>query len=67
MRRLVTLCDQAPATSFDVVRHVVEKEFDRNVWDLFERFDEYPLGSASIAQVFGVNLEVDSMLSGYFC
>ncbi|XP_062116029.1 uncharacterized protein LOC133830127 isoform X2 [Humulus lupulus] len=59
VRRLVTLCDQAPATSFDVVRHVLEKEFGRNVWDLFERFDEYPLGSASIAQVHRARLRGD--------
>ncbi|XP_062116033.1 uncharacterized protein LOC133830128 [Humulus lupulus] len=57
VRRLVTLCDQAPATSFDVVKHVLEKEFGRNVWDLFERFDEYPLGSASIAQVHRARLK----------
>uniref|UniRef100_A0A803P8G2 Protein kinase domain-containing protein n=1 Tax=Cannabis sativa TaxID=3483 RepID=A0A803P8G2_CANSA len=59
VRRLVTLCDQAPATSFDVVRHELEKEFGRNVWDLFETFDEYPLGSASIAQVHRARLKGD--------
>lgn len=51
MRRLVTLCDQAPATPYNVIRAVLEKELDQNVDDLFESFDVDPMGSASIAQV----------------
>ncbi|PON85298.1 Protein kinase [Trema orientale] len=59
VRRLVTLCDQAPATSFGVVQHVLEKEFGRSVWEMFDTFDEYPLGSASIAQVHRARLKGD--------
>ncbi|GMN64390.1 hypothetical protein TIFTF001_033457 [Ficus carica] len=59
VRRLVTLCDQAPATPFDAVQHVLEKEFGRSLWEMFERFDEYPLGSASIAQVHRARLKGD--------
>lgn len=51
MRRLVTLCDQAPATPFNAVQSVLEKELGRSVGETFERFDVDPLGSASIAQV----------------
>ena len=51
VRRLVTLCDQAPATPFQTVKLVVEKELGRNIDDVFEMFDVEPLGSASIAQV----------------
>ncbi|KAL8142002.1 hypothetical protein V2J09_015034 [Rumex salicifolius] len=51
VKRLVTLCDQAPATSYDIVKLVVEKELGRSVDEVFETFDTYPLGSASIAQV----------------
>lgn len=51
VRRLVTLCDQAPATPYNVVRAVLEKELNQNVDELFESFDFDPLGSASIAQV----------------
>lgn len=51
VKRLVTLCDKAPATSFDVVREVVEKQFGQNFDDIFESFDVEPVGSASIAQV----------------
>jgi hypothetical protein len=51
VRRLVTLCDRAPATPFDEIRLVLERELGRSVGEVFERFDVDPLGSASIAQV----------------
>lgn len=54
MKKLVTLCDQSPATPFDIVQYVLEKEFGRSVGEIFEKFDVYPLGSASIAQVFNL-------------
>ncbi|KAF6147186.1 hypothetical protein GIB67_009578 [Kingdonia uniflora] len=56
VRRLVTLCDRAPATSFEVVKLVLEKELGQTVGDIFERFDVEPLGSASIAQVHRARL-----------
>lgn len=51
MKRLVTLCDQAPATPYDEIKNVLEKEYGHGIDELFERFDVNPLGSASIAQV----------------
>ncbi|KAK6148133.1 hypothetical protein DH2020_019045 [Rehmannia glutinosa] len=51
VRRLVTLCDQAPATPYSVIKVVVEQELGQSVDELFERFDFDPLGSASIAQL----------------
>ncbi|XP_024027078.1 uncharacterized protein LOC21390335 [Morus notabilis] len=59
VRRLVTLCDQAPATPFDAVQRVLEKEFGQSIWEMFESIDEYPLGSASIAQVHRARLKGD--------
>lgn len=59
VRRLVTLCDQAPATPYNVIRAVLEKELDQNVDDLFESFDVDPMGSASIAQVHRARLKGD--------
>ncbi|CAK7336636.1 unnamed protein product [Dovyalis caffra] len=59
VRRLVTLCDRAPATPFDTVKLVLEKELGRSIEDVFERFDVEPLGSASIAQVHRARLKGD--------
>ncbi|KAK1266223.1 putative ABC1 protein [Acorus gramineus] len=51
VKRLVTLCDQAPATPFEVVQSVLEEELGQSFDEIFERFDVVPIGSASIAQV----------------
>lgn len=51
VRKLVTLCDQAPATPYNVIRVELERELGKSVEELFKRFDINPLGSASIAQV----------------
>ncbi|KAK6924724.1 ABC1 atypical kinase-like domain [Dillenia turbinata] len=59
VRRLVTLCDRAPATPFDTIKLVLEKELGASVGEIFERFDENPLGSASIAQVHRARLKGD--------
>ncbi|KAB5532111.1 hypothetical protein DKX38_018781 [Salix brachista] len=59
VRRLVTLYDRAPATPFDAVKLVLEKELGRSMEDIFERFDVEPLGSASIAQVHRARLKGD--------
>ncbi|XP_023635247.1 uncharacterized aarF domain-containing protein kinase 1 isoform X1 [Capsella rubella] len=59
VRKLVTLCDQAPATSFDAVRVVLEKELGQSIEQVFETFDAKPLGSASIAQVHRARVKCD--------
>ncbi|XP_052886310.1 protein ACTIVITY OF BC1 COMPLEX KINASE 8, chloroplastic-like isoform X3 [Gossypium arboreum] len=59
VKRLVTLCDQAPATPFDAVQLVLEEEFGRSISEIFENFDVNPLGSASIAQVHRARLRGD--------
>ncbi|KAJ7945755.1 Protein kinase superfamily protein [Quillaja saponaria] len=59
VRRLVTLCDQAPATPFHTVQFVLEKELGQRIDNIFERFDVDPLGSASIAQVHSARLRGD--------
>uniref|UniRef100_A0A0D3EXJ2 Protein kinase domain-containing protein n=1 Tax=Oryza barthii TaxID=65489 RepID=A0A0D3EXJ2_9ORYZ len=58
VKRLVTLCDKAPATPIDVVRDVVEKQFGKSFDDIFECFDVEPVGSASIAQVHRARLKL---------
>ncbi|KAJ4712514.1 Protein kinase superfamily protein [Melia azedarach] len=59
VRRLVTLCDQAPATPYNTIQLVMEKEFGQSVGDMFERFEPDPIGSASIAQVHRARLRGD--------
>lgn len=51
VRKLVTLCDSAPATPFPTVTGVIEQEFGIPTSVLFEEFHKVPLGSASVAQV----------------
>ncbi|KAL5991187.1 hypothetical protein ACLOJK_012093 [Asimina triloba] len=50
VKRLVTLCDRAPSTPFQVIKVELENEWGRDIGELFERFDADPVGSASIAQ-----------------
>ncbi|KAL2612142.1 hypothetical protein R1flu_023834 [Riccia fluitans] len=51
VKRLIVLCDQAPQTPYSEILKVLEEELGRPFSDIFERFDEHPLGSASVAQV----------------
>lgn len=57
VRRLVTLCDQAPATPYEVVQLVLENELGHSISEIFETFEANPLGSASIAQVHRARLK----------
>ncbi|XP_058763392.1 uncharacterized protein LOC131636813 [Vicia villosa] len=59
VKRLVTLCDHAPATSFHTVKLVLENELGQGIDEVFDRFDIEPLGSASIAQVHRARLKGD--------
>ncbi|KAL2932804.1 Protein ACTIVITY OF BC1 COMPLEX KINASE 8 chloroplastic [Bienertia sinuspersici] len=60
VRRLVTLCDQAAPTPYEVVQTVLEKELGKSIDELFDSFDVNPLGSASIAQVHRARLKGNS-------
>lgn len=56
VRRLITLCDSAPATPFKVVQQIVEEEFGKQIHEIFDYFEVDPVGSASIAQVHRARL-----------
>ncbi len=51
-RNLLTLQDALPPVGFDAVRPVIEAGLGQPLTTLFASFDESPIGSASIAQVY---------------
>jgi ubiquinone biosynthesis protein len=57
LAEFTTLQDRVPPMPFEDVRGVVEQELQRPLEEVFEEFDETPLGSASIAQVHRARLQ----------
>ena len=51
------LQDECPAEDFDVIRSIVEKEYGRKLTEVFDSFDERPVGAASIGQVHRATLK----------
>ena len=56
LEELARLQDHAPPIAFSEVRRVIEAELHQPLEDLFVRFDESPLASASIGQVHAAEL-----------
>ncbi|PSN67142.1 ABC1-domain-containing protein [Corynespora cassiicola Philippines] len=55
-----TLHSNAPAHSLEMTKRTVERAFDgRKFEDIFEEFDEKPLGVGAIAQVYKAKLKPD--------
>lgn len=50
------LCQEAPRTEISKVKKMIEDQLNMKFEDIFENFDEEPLGSASIAQVHKAKL-----------
>lgn len=48
---MAPLQDECPSRPFGVVKSIVEEEFGRDLYSIFETFEETPLGAASIGQV----------------
>ncbi|ORY17766.1 ABC1 family-domain-containing protein [Clohesyomyces aquaticus] len=60
-----TLHSHAPAHSLEVTKRTVEKAFDgRRFEDIFEEFDDVPLGVGAIAQVYKARLKDDLVAPG---
>ena len=54
---LKKLRDNTPVTPFDQMREVVETELGKPLEEIYSEFDETPLGSASIGQVYKATLK----------
>ncbi|RAP54050.1 MAG: ABC transporter [Methanosphaera sp. rholeuAM130] len=54
---LKKLRDNTPTTPFDQMREVVESELGKPLEEMYSEFDENPLGSASIGQVYKATLK----------
>jgi len=53
------LQDECPSEPFDVVKSIVESEYGKELHEVFETFEETPIGAASIGQVHRATLKRD--------
>ena len=54
------LCQEAPRTSIEKIKLAIQQQLGRPCDEVFEEFEEIPLGSASIAQVHKAKLKETS-------
>jgi ubiquinone biosynthesis protein len=57
VQELARLQDNVPAVSFNEIRRVIEGEMGGPIADIFDFFEEEPLASASIGQVYRAGLK----------
>ncbi len=55
-KELQKLRDNTPATPFNKIKEVIEEELGRPINEVYKNFDETPIGSASIGQVYKATL-----------
>ena len=58
---LKLLRDNTPVTPFDEIREVIEGELGQPLEEIYSEFNEEPLGSASIGQVYKATLKENGM------
>ena len=54
---MAPLQDSCPARPFDVVKSIVEEDFGKGLHEIFDSFEEAPIGAASIGQVHRATLK----------
>lgn len=54
---MAPLQDECPARPFTVVKSIIESEFGKEINDIFDSFEESPIGAASIGQVHRATLK----------
>ena len=57
---LTKLRDNTPVTPFEEIREVIETELGKPLEEVYSEFEEEPLGSASIGQVYRATLKENS-------
>ncbi len=57
---LAHLQDRVPPFPAVQAREIIERELGRRIDEVFERFDDVPMASASVAQVHGARLKADA-------
>ncbi|EME77360.1 uncharacterized protein MYCFIDRAFT_217057 [Pseudocercospora fijiensis CIRAD86] len=63
-RIMSALHSNAPAHSLQVTQETIERAFGRRFEDIFDEFDEQPLGVGAIAQVYKAKLKPDLVGEG---
>ncbi|KAF7187954.1 ABC1 family protein, mitochondrial, partial [Pseudocercospora fuligena] len=63
-RIMSALHSNAPAHSLQVTKETIERAFGRRFEDIFDEFDETPLGVGAIAQVYKAKLKPDLVGEG---
>ncbi|KAF8665303.1 hypothetical protein AX16_000323 [Volvariella volvacea WC 439] len=63
--RLGSLHSNGKPHSFEYTKHVVERVFQRPFDEVFEEFDEIPIGTGAIAQVYRATLKKDLIPPSY--
>ena len=51
------LQDECPTRPFAIVKSIIESDYGKNLYDVFDTFDEQPIGAASIGQVHRATLK----------
>ena len=54
---LTKLRDNTPVTPFEDIKHQIEEELEQPLDEIYSEFDEEPIGSASIGQVYKAKLK----------